>query len=253
MGNYINSYSNWLKINEKMVSAEQAVNIAKSHGLKLKPYSANNPAPKTNLDKFPKGAPELVSAVSTHGSANFESDLIDIVDMIQDETKITLNITGGDDHFHRGRGSRHTSGQAIDFVIDGTASNDDQSKIEHVIIKIMKSGKYPHLGMINEYKNPSGHATGGHFHLSVGSSTEYSYFHFVKDANGKTLTGKGSDFDNKILAIGGTAGNGKIYQGQKIDAVNVTANKSNGSVITGTTETMPNSSDDVVRYDIKTF
>ena len=240
MGNYINSYNRWRKVNEKMVGAEQAVNIAKSHGIKLKPYSANNPKPVKHLDKFPNGAPELVSAVSTHGSANFESDLIDIVDKIQDETKIKLNITGGDDHFHRGRGSRHTSGQAIDFVVDGTASNDAQSKIEYEVVNIMKSGKYPHLGMINEYKNPSGHATAGHFHLSVGTSTEYSYFHFVKDANGKTLTGKGQDFDNKILALGGNAGSGKIYQGGDLDTVTVTANKpdqSDDTQITGTTDT----------------
>ena len=91
--------------------------------------------------------------------------------------------------------------------------------------------------MINEYKNPSGHATAGHFHLSVGTSTEYSYFHFVKDANGKTLTGKGQDFDNKLAAIGGK---GKIYQGGELDAVTVTANKPDQSddiQITGTTDT----------------
>jgi len=252
MGNYINSYNRWRKVNEEMVGAEKAVDIAKSHGIKLKPYSANNPKPVKHLDKFPNGAPELVSAVSTHGSANFESDLIDIVDQIQDETKISLNITGGDDWYHRKYGGRHQIGQAIDFVIDGTASNDAQSKIENVVINIMKSGKYTHLGMINEYKNPSGHATAGHFHLSVGSSTEYSYFHFVKDANGKTLTGKGKDFDNKILALGGSTGSGKIYQGQELDPVTVTANKSDQSddvEITGTTDTY--SSNDIEQ--MKTF
>ena len=203
-----------------MVDADKAVNIAKNHGIKLKPYSSNNPKPTKHLDKYPKGAPELVSAVSTHGSANFESDLIDIVDKIQDETGIKLNITGGDDWFHRKHGGRHKTGEAIDFVVDGPATNDKQSKIENVIVNIMKSGDYPNLGMINEYKRPSGHATAGHFHISTGKTTEYSYFYFVKDANGQRLTGKGQGFDDKLKAIGGT---GKIYQGKDLDDVVVTA------------------------------
>jgi len=228
MNNYINTYDKWRSINEKMVDADTAVNIAKSHGIKLKPYSANNPTPTKHLDKYPGGAPELISAVSTHSSASLESNLIDIVDIIQDRTKIRLNITGGNDHFHRSRGSRHATGNAIDFVIDGTATNDKQADIEEVVIDIMKSGKYPHLGMINEYKNPSGRATAGHFHISTGSSTEYSYFDFVKDANGSSLTGKGTDFDNKLAAIGGK---GKVYQGRALDDVVVTPNNSGNDVI----------------------
>ncbi len=220
MSGHITTYKEWRKIQESIVDAETAVKIAKNHGLKLKPYSANNPKPKKHLDKFPKGAPELVSAVSTYGSAKFDSDLIDIVDKIQDETKIKLNITGGDDWYHRKYKSRHSSGKAIDFVIDGPATNDRQTKIEKAVVNIMKSGEYPNLGMINEYKNPSGHATAGHFHLSTGKTTEYSYFYFVKDADGNRLTGKGSAFDNKIKEMGGET---KVYQGKDLPEVTVTA------------------------------
>lgn len=220
MKNYINSYKKWRKINEAMVDAEKAVDIANGYGLKLKPYSANNPKPTKHLDDFPKGAPELVSAASTHGSAKIESDLIDIVDKIQNETGLKLNITGGNDYYHRKYESRHSNGQAIDFVIDGLASNDAQSKVERAVINVMKSGEYPNIGMINEYKRPSGHASSGHFHISTGKTTEYSYFYFVKDATGAKLTGKGSEFDAKIKAMSGET---KIYQGEDLHDTAVTS------------------------------
>ena len=187
---------------ESFITSDSAIKKSIGAGLKLKAYSAKDTntekriPPTYHLDKYPKGAPEIVSALSTHGKSMIEENLIKVAKTIREKTGLTIEVTGGDDYFHRVHGGRHKAGQALDFVI--TPSTDiDQERVERVILDIILSGTYPHLGFINEYKRPSKNATADHFHISFGSPTEYTYFHFMKDSSGGKLIGAGSIIDGK--------------------------------------------------------
>jgi hypothetical protein len=181
---------------ESFITSDSAIKKSIGAGLKLKAYSLDNPPPTKSKDIYPKGAPELVSAVSTHGKVEIEENLIKVAKTIREKTGLVLELTGGDDYFHRVHGGRHKDGQALDFVIT-PSTNIDQERVERVILDIILSGTYPHLGFINEYKRPSGKATAGHFHISFGSPTENTYFHFMKDSSGGKLIGGGSRIDGK--------------------------------------------------------
>jgi hypothetical protein len=68
-----------------------------------------------------------------------------------DKNKVCkLTFTSGNDSFHKGitaYTSRHTKGEAVDVVLP---ENCHSSFIQ----------------LLNQYKNPTSHATGGHFHIS---------------------------------------------------------------------------------------
>lgn len=147
--------------------------------------------------------PELISGVGhsrTDGKTDFDTSLVKYVYLISQRSGIPLVITGGDDLFHQKKfpSSAHADGTAIDFVagtmdensgkISSDSSNQTQSKIEKAIIELIEEGAIPYqtFGLINEYKNPSGGATGGHFHMSNSKADRFMYFHFI-DKFGKVV------------------------------------------------------------------
>ena len=86
------------------------------------------------------------------------------------EAKIV--ITGGNDNFHQRLklGSRHQTGEAIDFVVK------DKKLVPKVVqaCKKFKSKYSREFKFIDEYTHPSPHATGGHFHIAyVGEKSVY--------------------------------------------------------------------------------
>jgi len=180
------------------------VKYAHDKGLDLKPM-ATTPKHRqkwTNLDisskdiqnlmatlptEYQTYVPELVSGVEP--GFTFNKELIDFVVDVEDKTGLNLIVTAGNDKFHSS--GYHEKGRAIDFVVDGGVSDSDHIKVESAVIDLIMSGKYGYpIGFINEYKNPSGHATGPHYHLSFGPPAEYSYFHFI-DNNGKKPNDEG--------------------------------------------------------------
>lgn len=188
------------------------VKYAHDKGLDLKPM-ASTPKHRqkwTNLDMSSKDiqnlmatlpteyqtyVPELVSGVEP-GSV-FNKELIDFVVDIEEKTGLELIVTAGNDKFHSW--GYHDKGRAIDFVIDGGDSDSDHIKVESAVIDIIMSGKYNYpIGFINEYKNPSGHATGPHYHLSFGPPAEYSYFHFI-DNNGRKPNEEGYNVKQPLM------------------------------------------------------
>ena len=76
-------------------------------------------------------------------------------------------MTSGNDNFHKkvGYQSKHSSGQAVDLVIQPY-----NSETANVFISILDSykSKDSNFNYIDEYKNPSSASTGGHFHLQYG-------------------------------------------------------------------------------------
>jgi len=102
-------------------------------------------------------------------------DLSTIVNQILNDFKNTnptvkITITGGNDKYHKGLGyqSKHTEGKAVDLTLSPYNSETSSS-----FIKILDSykSKNSNFTYIDEYTNPSGAATGGHFHLQFGTGT----------------------------------------------------------------------------------
>lgn len=216
---YIRSWDEWIGVTEA-TDVINVVDTALKGGLDIKRHSRAsshdksntwdklypNPSPaqsiqiKKYIKKFGEDLiPELVSGVGKRKSTEFNPMLIDYVLKIKRRSGLPIVLTGGDDLFHqlKAPSSRHGKGNAIDFVIgkvnDTTGKIDhnletdqNQAKIEKAIIDLIKEGKIRNIGLINEYKNPSGHATGGHFHMSLmlNDKLEYTYYHFIdKDGN----------------------------------------------------------------------
>lgn len=143
------------RLNERMIGGTDAENYAKQLGIDVKTKSGETQS-------------ELVSGGS------IESKLVDIVKDLELMTGFQFKVTGGNDKFHQelSGNSRHASGMAIDIVFDQANDSNARKKVEDAILTLMLSGKYNtdgnRIGAINEYDNPSKHATGGHFHISLG-------------------------------------------------------------------------------------
>lgn len=72
-------------------------------------------------------------------------------------------FTAFNDKFHQGKGGKHPIGQAFDFTVKD-ASEADKS-IQRIQAMANKYGFV--VKALNEYDDPSSHATGGHIHVSV--------------------------------------------------------------------------------------
>jgi peptidoglycan hydrolase-like protein with peptidoglycan-binding domain len=115
------------------------------------------------------GYEEKGNEISSGG--NITDDLSSIVSKIlTDFKKISPNVkvivTSGNDQFHKNLGykSKHATGNAVDVVLRPYSSSSG-AQFKSVLDKY-KSNNFTY---IDEYVNPSGSATGGHFHLQTGS------------------------------------------------------------------------------------
>ena len=85
---------------------------------------------------------------------------------------VSITLTGGNDAFHHtlDYGSRHKSGQGVDFVI----SSPTQANISLVVSELdnFVQANDPYARYLDEYANPTMKATGKHFHISWGDGTE---------------------------------------------------------------------------------
>ena len=139
------------------------------------------------------GYSEKGSELTSGGDVN--NTLTDLVSDIlksykQTNPDVKVTITAGNDKFHKKLNykSKHTEGNAIDLTI-----SPYNSKNASTFIKILNStkGKDSKFTYIDEYTNPSGAATGGHFHLQYGGSTSTK-------GDGK-MTSASPDMLNKLL------------------------------------------------------
>lgn len=114
------------------------------------------------------GYSEKGSELTSGGDLQF--DFLNIIDEFVkewsqvDKNKVCkLTFTSGNDSFHKGitaYTSRHTKGEAVDVVLP---ENCHSSFIQ--LLNLYKT-KYNGFNYIDEYRNPTSHATGGHFHIS---------------------------------------------------------------------------------------
>lgn len=117
------------------------------------------------------GYDEKGSELSTGGEIT--NDLSTVVNQILNDFKKTnptvkITVTSGNDKYHKGLGyqSKHTEGKAIDLTL--SPYNSETSSAFKKILDSYKS-KNTNFTYIDEYTNPSGAATGGHFHLQYGT------------------------------------------------------------------------------------
>ena len=177
-------------VNDSIVT----INHALASGLKLK-LTASSPknqirwtdvvnVNQLNMIKnllpnmFTTFVPEVVSGLLPGFS--FNNELIDLAAKISNLSGLELQITGGNDFFHKGLtyNSTHKTGEAIDFLPTAGMNNANDKKIEEAVISIISSGDYGNrIGFINA-------ATAPHFHLSLTNNTKYSWFAYIdKDGN----------------------------------------------------------------------
>jgi len=187
-------------VNDSIVT----INHALTNGLKLKLTASNiknqtrwadvvnvnqlNMIQKLLPNMFTTFVPEIVSGLLPDFS--FDNKLIDLAAKISELSGLDLEITGGNDRFHTklSYNSTHKTGEAIDFVPTAGMDNVNDKKIEEAVISIISSGEYGNrIGFINERLNPSGSASGPHFHLSLTNNTKYSWFGFI-DKDGKSYS-----------------------------------------------------------------
>lgn len=72
-------------------------------------------------------------------------------------------FTAFNDHFHKGRRSKHNEGLASDFTLNDPSQSAQAA--EQVRQRLRAAGLPDSaFNVIDEYRNPSGHATGGHIH-----------------------------------------------------------------------------------------
>ena len=119
------------------------------------------------------GYAEKGNELSTGGEIT--NDLSTIVDQVLSDFKKTnpnvkIIATSGNDRYHKGLGyqSKHTEGKAIDLTLN--PYNNETDSAFRKILDSYKS-KNANFSYIDEYTNPSGAATGGHFHLQYGAGT----------------------------------------------------------------------------------
>lgn len=76
---------------------------------------------------------------------------------------VLSRFTAFNDLYHKGTNSKHATGNAFDFTIaDATKSAEAVSQLESV------AKRYGYIvKVLDEYRNPSSRATGGHLHVSV--------------------------------------------------------------------------------------
>jgi hypothetical protein len=190
-----------ITLNKHVSDSIKIVNYAINKGLKLKDKASttknqtrwgdvvNNIQLQKIKDVLPSAyntfVPEIVSGL--FDGFNFNVELIDLAKDISDLSGLDLEITGGNDKFHTklSYNSAHKTGDAIDVVPTAGMNNVNDKKFEEAVISIMSSRKYGNrIGFINERLNPSGAASGPHFHLSLTNNTKYSWFGFIdKDGN----------------------------------------------------------------------
>ena len=111
---------------------------------------------KSTLDEVGEITPEFASTLKKVSSA-FKKEMPDL----------KIRFGSGRDKFHQAYpSSRHNKGNANDIVFDGVKKSDDETldKISTLLCAARKS--IPGFTFIDEYRHPTPHSTGVHFHIS---------------------------------------------------------------------------------------
>lgn len=147
----------------------------------------------------------------TSGGGDVNTKLTTIVSELlttfkENNPDVKVRITSGNDAYHKGLdyNSKHKSGDAIDLTIEPYNSETSKSFIS--LVKNFQK-KYPDLGFIDEYTNPSRAATGKHYHLQLGRTQDSTSSTTTKPTTSSTNTGSVSNNSTDNDEDGGFIGN----------------------------------------------
>jgi len=142
------------------------------------------------------GYDEKGNEISSGGEISGE--LSSIVSNILKDFKTTnpdvdIVVTAGNDKYHQklSYNSKHTKGAAIDLVLKPYNQQNASSFIELLNKYKSKNSKFSYL---DEYRNPTKAATGGHFHLQLGDTTAIA----TTQQKGVVIT---DEFVNKMIEL----------------------------------------------------
>ena len=136
----------------------------------------------------------------------------------EENPDVIIKVTAGHDKFHKKYRSRHNFGEALDFTVQ-QGSVEDVAKT----LKKFKSKHSSEFKFLDEYKNPTPHSTGPHFHISyIGSQSKFNQSKKSGAAGEKQQTGMnlwhgedkdGTDLEtlDKMLAKLAAAGKGSTF------------------------------------------
>jgi len=96
--------------------------------------------------------------------ANLMYDLLYIIR--KDNPTANIELTGGNDIYHKTRGGKHPLGKGLDFTVkpERVHSNVEENIVNFIEEKRRQGIK---LSYLNEYENLSEGGTGGHFHIQL--------------------------------------------------------------------------------------
>lgn len=134
-----------------------------------------------------------VKSKEAYAGGKAHQGVLDLAGLIQDKFKIT-RFTAFNDKYHQGTNSKHAKGLALDFGLqDPKNSANVASELRGMLQKNNVKGQ-----VLDEYKNPSARATGGHIHVSFNSQADADrYLGLAKSEGVKTKSSGQSSSDNQ--------------------------------------------------------
>ena len=159
------------KLQDKITASTQATTKELKEQAKISKGLGNGMVSNSHLKGLPIKSGESTSGGKVRGyTAEFAQ-------ILGKELKSSIGaFTGFNDKYHQGKGGKHPQGQAFDLRLKSAAN----SASVDAQIKAL-ADKYGYVvKTLDEYKNPSKNATGGHMHVSVtgrkgGSSSASDY------------------------------------------------------------------------------
>lgn len=108
-----------------------------------------------------------IKSPEAYAGGKAHQGILDLAGAIQDKFQIT-RFTAFNDNYHKGTSSKHAKGLALDFGLqDSSKSSQVTSDLRSILGKNGVNAQ-----VLDEYKNPSKRATGGHIHVSFNSQAD---------------------------------------------------------------------------------
>lgn len=132
-----------------------------------------------------------IKSAEAYSGGKAHQGILDLAGLIQDKFQIT-RFTAFNDQYHKGTSSQHAKGLALDF----TLQNPNKSGQVTTELRSMLDKNGVNAKVLDEYKDPSKRATGGHIHVSFNSQADADkYLALVK--NDKVKSSKKSSSDDQ--------------------------------------------------------
>ena len=130
-----------------------------------------------------------VKSAEAYSGGKAHQGILDLAGLIQDKFQIT-HFTAFNDQYHKGTSSQHAKGLALDF----TLQNPNKSGQVTNELRSMLGKNGVNAQVLDEYKDPSKRATGGHIHVSFNSQADADkYLALVKGDKVKSSKKSSSD------------------------------------------------------------